>query len=108
MLSRGITGNTRLIEKCGVALHDEQDALESARQQIEFGQIELAQETLETALKDDPTQIELHHALLEIYRHSRQTERILDMWQQLQGRVNPALSDWQDLLTQLKLDQDSK
>lgn len=107
VLSRGITGNTRLIEKGESAPRHESDPLEEARQQVEFGQVELALATLETALMADPARLEIHHALLEIYRHARQRERVADMLQRLQGSANPALPEWRLLLSQLDQDRDS-
>ncbi|MCU7797697.1 MAG: hypothetical protein KZQ75_11250 [Candidatus Thiodiazotropha sp. (ex Myrtea spinifera)] len=102
ILSSGITGNTLLIEKMALASADETDPLTTAQQQLEYGQVELAQETLETALLATPGCEALHHALLEIYRHLRQLAPITAMWQRLQGLENPARAEWQALLTHLK------
>ncbi|MCU7811072.1 MAG: hypothetical protein KZQ77_07530, partial [Candidatus Thiodiazotropha sp. (ex Notomyrtea botanica)] len=102
MLSSGITGNTLLIEKRALVSADETDPLTTAQQQLEYGQVELAQETLETALLATPGCEALHHALLEIYRHLRQLAPITAMWQRMQGLENPARAEWQALLTHLK------
>ena len=67
-----------------------EDPLDSALAQLEYGQTELAQETLEKALIADSGRLELHLALLEIYRHARDRERTERLWQTLQGRKNPA------------------
>lgn len=107
MLSRGISGNTRLIEKLTSTSRLENDPLEEARQQIEFGQVEPALETLETALLANPARLEIHHALLEIYWHARQRRRVADMLQRLQDHENPALSEWQHLLSKLETNHDS-
>jgi Tfp pilus assembly protein FimV len=102
VLQRGISGVTQLIHKGDMAQPAAADPLETARQQIDIGQIELAQETLETALLADPARLALHLALLEIYRHARDRQRVGRLWRELQGRVNPARAEWQRLLTQLK------
>lgn len=59
-------------------------------------------EILEAALLADPTRLEVHHALIEIYRHTRQRERVTTLFQRLQDRANPALNEWRNLLAQLR------
>ena len=100
VLSRGITGVTRLIFKQTEQNEVREDPLDSAQAQLEYGQTELAQETLEKALIADSGRLELHLALLEIYRHARDRERTERLWQTLQGRKNPARKEWQQLLRQ--------
>jgi tetratricopeptide (TPR) repeat protein len=102
MLSRGVTGNTRLIEKGGAATRQDQGLLEEARELIAYGQVELALETLEKALLTDPARLEVHRALLEIYRHVRDQGRVAKMLRRLQGSPNPALAEWHHLLAQLE------
>jgi len=99
----GVTGDTQLISKAEKAEAEAgaEDPLEIASQQVDIGQIELAQETLESALLADPARLSLHLALLEIYRHARDRQRIAHLWRKLQGRANPAQTEWQRLLTQL-------
>jgi hypothetical protein len=101
VLSHGITGVTRLIIKQTQQSDALEDPLESACQQLEYGQTELAQETLQRALRVDPGRLELHLALLEIYRHTRDRQQIEHTWQALQGQENPAQSEWQRLRAQL-------
>jgi hypothetical protein len=101
VLSHGITGVTRLIIKQTQQRDVLEDPLENARQQLEYGQTELAQETLEHALKDNPGRLALHLALLEIYRHTRNRQQIEQTWQALQGQENPAQAEWQRLRAQL-------
>jgi len=107
VLSRGISGTTRLISKGEQRPSDEEDPLETARQQIDIGQIELAQQTLESALLADSSRLSLHLALLEIYRHARDRQRTTRLWQQLQGRENPAEIEWRRLLKQLEAQESS-
>lgn len=102
VLSQGIAGTTRLITKQATTGQSAEDPLDSARQQLEFGQTEQAQETLEKALLDDSARLDIHLALLEIYRHARDWQRTERMWRLLQARENPALTEWQRLLIQLE------
>ena len=105
VLSRGIAGDTRLIERTASTGEWPEDPLKSARQQLEYGQTELAQTTLEQALLTDCRRLDLHLALLEIYRHARDRQAAAGMWQRLRGRDNPARTEWQRLLTQLDEEQ---
>jgi hypothetical protein len=104
VLSSGITGVTRLIFKQSQADEAPEDPLECAREQLAYGQTELAQETLENAVLANPECLALHLALLEIYRHARQRGPVERQWQALQGRKNPARREWQRLLRQLDLE----
>ena len=84
-----------------------EDALITAQQQLEIGQVELAQKTLETAVIAEPKREELHKALLEIYRHSRDGDRIQALWQQLKKTCSPEVkAEWHHLVDQFYLDRD--
>ena len=100
-----LISKNRLIERTAGTGESPNDPLESARQQLEYGQTELAQTTLEQALLADSGRLDLHLALLEIYRHARDRQAASDMWQRLHGRDNPARTEWQRLLTQLDEEQ---
>jgi len=102
VLCRDVTGTTRLIMKQDTTVQAVEDPLETARQQIEFGQFEQALETLEHALLSDPSRLALHLSLLEIYRHVRDWVRTEHMWRLLQARENPAITEWRRLLSQLE------
>ncbi|MCU7904924.1 MAG: hypothetical protein KZQ76_03555 [Candidatus Thiodiazotropha sp. (ex Epidulcina cf. delphinae)] len=106
VLSPGITGHARLVTIEETASGEDEDSLDTANQQIGYGQIDQAQKTLETAIMAEPGRVELHHALLEIYRHSRERGRILGMWQRLQGKRNPAEEAWRRLLDLLSEESD--
>jgi hypothetical protein len=101
-LSDGVTGTTELITKLTPKAATSQDPLETARQQLEVGQAELAQKTLETALLADPIRLALHLALLEIYRHTRDLHHIDSFWRTLPKAQNPAASQWQRLIKHLE------
>ncbi|MEJ2452963.1 MAG: hypothetical protein P8103_02240 [Candidatus Thiodiazotropha sp.] len=102
VLDTGITGTTRLINKQSPQQLPGEDPLDSARQQLEYGQTELARETLERAVRQDPARLNLHLALLEIYRHLRDRHHVEAVWQSLQGMQNPAATEWRRLLNQLE------
>ncbi len=102
VLDAGITGTTRLIDKRSPQQLPGEDPLDSARQQLEYGQAELARETLERAVLMDPARLDLHLALLEIYRHLRDRHHVEAVWQSLQGIHNPAATEWRRLLNQLE------
>ncbi len=101
-LSRGVTGTTQLISRRQLAAAEPEDPLVSARQQLEYGQTALAQETLEQALAANPERLALHLALLEIYRHTRDRLSVTAYWHSLRGIENPAATEWQRLLRQLE------
>ncbi len=102
VLDTGITGTTRLIARLSPQQTSGEDPLDSARQQLESGQTELAQETLEWAVRTDPARLDLHLSLLEIYRQVRDRHHIEAVWQSLQGMENPAVTEWRRLLSQLE------
>jgi hypothetical protein len=101
VLSRGIAGTTRLITPTATAAETQDDPLARARQELAFGQTELARSTLERALLADSGRLDLNLALLEIYRQARDKRGAEHMWRQLQDRDNPARTEWRRLLSQL-------
>jgi hypothetical protein len=106
MLSSGIRGRAQLIRLDEANAHHVADPLETASQQIEYGQVELARETLEKAIMLEPERAKLHTALIEIYQHSRNKEQVHSMWRRLKGMPNPATQEWHSLLDNLSKDQD--
>jgi hypothetical protein len=101
VLSECTTGTTQLIRKQARTNEVEEDPLETASELLEQGQTALAQKTLEQALLASPDRLELHFALLDIYRHTRDSAQVKCFWQRLQGRNNPAATEWRRLLQQL-------
>ncbi|MCU7845205.1 MAG: hypothetical protein KZQ93_15355 [Candidatus Thiodiazotropha sp. (ex Monitilora ramsayi)] len=104
ILRSGITGDTRLVEKSVQVASNATDPLTIAQEYLEYGQVELAQEILERSLLAAPNHEALHHALLEIYRHTRQLAPVNQMWGHLQGLDIPVKAEWQALLSQLSED----
>jgi hypothetical protein len=101
-LSDGISGSTRLISKLTRTAAVQEDPLETARQQLEVGQAELAQQTLEAAVLADPQRLALHLALLEIYRHTRDLRHVDSFMRSLPKQENPAATEWERLIKQLE------
>ncbi len=101
VLCPGISGTTRLIAKQSEREAETSEPLQMALDQLELGQTEMAQETLEQALLADPERVELHHALLEIHQHLRDRAQLAHFLQRLNGRANPAEREWRRLQEQL-------
>ncbi|MET0052780.1 MAG: hypothetical protein ABW095_17090 [Candidatus Thiodiazotropha sp.] len=85
-----------------------EDPLETAREYLAYGQLALARETLEQALDDAPLREPLHQALLEIYRHTRDIDRIENQHQRLMPLPAPLETIWQDLITSLRQEPDPR
>ncbi len=70
----------------------EQSPLQEAQEFIQHGQLELALDTLERALLDDPNQEEIAGELFDLYQRMGATERMEAMRVQLQerGRIPPS------------------
>ncbi|MET0065967.1 MAG: hypothetical protein ABW076_06445 [Candidatus Thiodiazotropha sp.] len=91
----------RLIERLLIE-ESADDPLESARQYLAYGQLTLARETLEQALDDAPLREPLHEALLEIYRHTRDIDRVETWHQRLMPLPMQLETIWQDLIAFLR------
>ncbi|MET0090667.1 MAG: hypothetical protein ABW068_11745 [Candidatus Thiodiazotropha sp.] len=97
----------RLIQRLSTEQATE-DPLETARQYLAYGQLALARETLEQALDDAPLREPLHQALLEIYRHTRDIDRIETRHQRLMPLPVQLETIWQDLITSLRQEPDPR
>ncbi|MES9813463.1 MAG: hypothetical protein ABW159_11435 [Candidatus Thiodiazotropha sp.] len=106
VLSSGRTGHEQLILFEESADDARTDPLQIASEQLAFGQTDLARKTLESAVLAAPERLELHHALIEIYRHSRIKTQIAHFLQLLETVSNPAQIAWQELLHEIDKDHD--
>lgn len=97
VLSKGFTGSSRLVERLGAAAQGQRDPLDEARECLEYGQLQQAQQVLEEAILQGPQRDELHHELLEIYKHARDVEGFRAMWRRLEDAGTPASAAWQRL-----------
>lgn len=73
------------------------DPLELARQELDFGDISVAQQILEEALLQSPKRLGLHYGLLEIYKHTRSLDDLLAMKERLGDDVEIAQSAWNQM-----------
>ncbi|MDD3650853.1 MAG: tetratricopeptide repeat protein [Immundisolibacter sp.] len=73
------------------------NALELARAHLEYGDLDAARDTLETALRTDPDDAEAAAALLEIYRHTRDNARLAAMYPRLLRALGESLDQWAGL-----------
>ncbi|MEW8052395.1 MAG: hypothetical protein AB2792_19070 [Candidatus Thiodiazotropha sp.] len=106
VLSTGRVSHELLIRYEESDADDQTDPLQIASEQLAYGQTDLARETLESAILAAPGRLELHHALLEIYRHSRIKTQIVHFLQRLETTSNPAQIAWQELLHEIDKDHD--
>ncbi|MES9851849.1 MAG: hypothetical protein ABW170_08465 [Candidatus Thiodiazotropha sp. L084R] len=102
-LASGIRSNMQIIATARQQQDSAEDPLQMAEQLLAYGQVDQAQETLETAIRYCSERVDLHHALLEIYRHRQDNEQILRFWNEIKSKNCPAEADWQDLIDQLKV-----
>jgi hypothetical protein len=108
VLHAGITGSTRLLEKSSNPQAQVEDPLKVAEEQLACGQTDLAQITLEQALLADSKRLDLHLALLEIYRHSRDLTQVKRIRAQLEGQTNPADNEWHRLQQRLEEETETR
>jgi hypothetical protein len=70
------------------------DPLELAQEELNFGDIGVAQQILEEALLEAPHRMGLHYGLLEIYKHTRVLDDLLNMQERLGEGVSVAQTAW--------------
>jgi hypothetical protein len=70
------------------------DPLELAREELNYGDITVAQQILEEALLRFPERLGLHYSLLEIYKHTRSLDDLLSMKDQLGDDIGIAQAAW--------------
>ncbi len=96
VLSRGVTGITKLVQRQNSGASQGQDPLDEARSCLEYGQVAEAQRLLEAALRQDPGREALHHELLDIYRHTRELGALRAMRRRLEGLSGALDLAWQE------------
>jgi hypothetical protein len=72
----------------------EVDPLELAREELSYGDVAVAQKILEEALIQSPKRLGLHYSLLEIYRHTRSLDDLLNMQERLGDSIQSAKAAW--------------
>ena len=94
VLSLGFTGTPRIISKQAQSTSRYQNAYDEAAACIEYGQLEQAQQILETATRrgdDDPR---IHRQLLEIYQHTHNHDALQTMRQWLLDNTRSLPDGW--------------
>jgi hypothetical protein len=85
-----------------IEVHDNQDQsdnheidpMESAREELNYGNTAGAQQILEEAILKFPDRLELHHSLLEIYKHTRSLDDFQNMKRRLGDDIGIAQAAW--------------
>ncbi len=73
------------------------DPLELAKQELDYGDISVAQQILEEALMKSPDRLGLHYSLLEIYKHTRSLDDLLAMKKRLGDNSAAAQAAWNQM-----------
>jgi tetratricopeptide (TPR) repeat protein len=99
------SGNMLLAEEKPIERHPvnrENDPLELAREELNYGDITVAQQILEEALLQSPKRLGLHYSLLEIYKHTRSLDDLLTMKERLGDNISIAQAAWNQMQKTLK------
>ncbi len=103
LFTSGVIGSNILLSETKVALSDKHyDALDIARDYIEYSQLDAAKETLETAVLEAPDRQELQTELLELYKVTKDFQAFTDLNNQLNESVSLLSAEWlafSDLVT---------
>jgi hypothetical protein len=97
VLGNFFSGEARLVSEPNVGQQSddrEVDPLELAREELSYGDVTVAQQILEEALLQSPTRLGLHYSLLEIYRHTRSLDDLLNMQERLGDGIQIAKAAW--------------
>jgi hypothetical protein len=100
VLGNFFSGEMRLIEEQKAEsepLNREFDPLELAKEELNYGDITVAQQILEEALLKSPQRLGLHYGLLEIFKHTRSLDDLLAMKERLGDGVAIAQSAWNQM-----------
>lgn len=98
---KGLGSSRALVEILPEESEVEHDALQLARDYIEYSQLDEAVQVLETALLKHPERIELHDELLALLRSTRDRaafQRVYDELSRLDAQLPPAWAELQAVL----------
>ncbi len=92
-LSKGISSKTDIVTR---EFADGQiyNSLSSAREKLSLGEIETAQIILETALEEDPSDLEIAYELLELYQTHEMKKAFITMTTRLTGKALTSQEKW--------------
>ena len=97
VLGNFFSGEMRLVSEQNdeqPSISREIDPLELAREELNYGDITVAQQILEEALLQFPNRLGLHYSLLEIYKHTRSLDDLLNMQERLGDDIGIAQAAW--------------
>ncbi|MGD9163264.1 MAG: hypothetical protein PVF13_00755, partial [Chromatiales bacterium] len=100
VLGNFFSGDRRLVKEQSAAqapVNRETDALSLAREELDYGDITVAQQILEEAILQTPTRLGLHYGLLEIYKHTRSLVDFHAMKERLGDDVMIAQTAWNQM-----------
>lgn len=100
VLGNFFTGNMRLVTEQKAeqrSVKQKLDPLELAKEELNYGDISVAQQILEEALLQSPTRLGLHYSLLEIYKHTRSLDDLLSMKKRLGDKADIAEAAWNQM-----------
>jgi len=98
LLSLGCIGSSELIRKRTTqGSSSARDPIEVARLCVEYGQLDVAFDTLEAALRLDPGSTDVTSELLKLYRASGMPERAFETRDYLRGALDALPAQWSDL-----------
>jgi hypothetical protein len=109
VLGNFFTGKLPLVkEQTGEqqSYNQEMDPLELAKEELNYGDITVAQQILEEALQQSPNRPGLHYALLEIYQHTRSLDDLLKMKERLGDGIAVAQATWNQTQKAIEANQD--
>jgi len=97
VLGNFFSGRKSLVKAQKVKGHPDKkeiDPLELAREELNYGDIAVAQQILEEALLQSPKRLGLHFGLLEVYKHTRSLDDLLKMKDRLGDGIDIAQAAW--------------
>ncbi len=100
VLGNFFSGGMRLVDEQHAgreSANKEIDPLELAKEELDYGDIGVAQQILEEALLKSPQRLGLHYGLLEIYKHTRSLDDLLSMRERLQDDIAIAQTAWNQM-----------
>jgi hypothetical protein len=106
VLGNFFSGGMRLVTQQNAetqAPSREHDPLELARDELNYGDITVAQQILEEALLQTPQRLGLHYGLLEIYKHTQSLNDLIAMRGRLGDDVTIAEAAWNQMQKSLEV-----
>jgi tetratricopeptide (TPR) repeat protein len=97
VLGNFFSGEMRFVSEQEVTQHTDNrrsDPLEIAKEELNYGNVTVAQQILEQAILQSPSRLGLHYGLLEIYRYTRSLDDLIDMENQLGENIGNAQTAW--------------